>query len=499
MHIFWSLSIVRRFFWVGILIAITSLYLYRLDGVGLLGPDEPRYAAIGRSMAATHEFITPMLWGTPWFEKPPLLYWMAATGTLVGLNPDLAVRLPVALLSLVFLCLSFYLLRREFDSEAAAIGTTLLATSAAWIGYSELCLTDLPLAVFFSLAVFLALGLVRPEPEALFRRARLLLIGVCLGFATLAKGLVPIALALPVLWFLRRFWRDWWLMASSFLVVALPWYLVVYAENGNRFVDEFFWKHHVERVYSASLQHVQPWYYYGPVLIAALFPWTPLLGLLAFPGAFCDQRRRLLACTSLFGLLVFSAVLNKLPGYLLPLMPSTFALIGAQFNNRPLQQLNRAWLFGCALLVSTIPMLSRAMPEWLAMGRFQWTPIKNVTIIEMFYAAVCVLAVFLLRRSWAVASLVLCVCAGGLYLKQVADPVLDTQVSARGVFRELKALPGTVCDAGLNRDWQFGLASYRGSPLPSCPSGTFDFALEPRVHERPLITPLHTAVSKENE
>ncbi len=45
------------------------LYFFGLTRTGLIGPDEPRYAAIGRAMAATGDWITPRLWGAPWFEK----------------------------------------------------------------------------------------------------------------------------------------------------------------------------------------------------------------------------------------------------------------------------------------------------------------------------------------------------------------------------------------------------------------------------------------------
>src|SRR5579871_6503231 len=73
-------------------------YLSRLNVAGLLGPDEPRYASIAREMARSGDWVTPRLWGELWFEKPALLYWMSATGFRLGLGPELAPRLPVALL-----------------------------------------------------------------------------------------------------------------------------------------------------------------------------------------------------------------------------------------------------------------------------------------------------------------------------------------------------------------------------------------------------------------
>ena len=43
--------------------AFYCLYFFGLTRTGLLGPDEPRYAAIGQAMAATGDWITPRLWG----------------------------------------------------------------------------------------------------------------------------------------------------------------------------------------------------------------------------------------------------------------------------------------------------------------------------------------------------------------------------------------------------------------------------------------------------
>ncbi|MGI9075649.1 MAG: ArnT family glycosyltransferase [Bryobacteraceae bacterium] len=491
------MSLLRWYLALSILaVAVSGLYLYHLDGAGLLGPDEPRYAAIGRAMAESGNLITPRLWGAPWFEKPPLLYWMAAAGGATGLNPDLAARLPVALLSLAFLGFSFWLLQREFDAEVAAVSTALLATSAGWLAYSELCLTDLPIAVFFSLAVFLALPLMREEAQVTLNGWRFVLIGVCVGLATLAKGLVPLALCVPFFWFLRRFWQRWWLAFISCAIVAGPWYVAVYAANGNQFLEDFFWRHHVQRLYSASLQHVQPWHYYFPVLLGGLFPWTPLLGLLASQRAWWDARRRFLATVFCFGFLLFSLSLNKLPGYLLPLFPAMFVLLALQFQRKTAARQYRLWLFPCALLISLIPMLAQLLPEWLSGGRLSLLPIRSVTRPDLFYVIVSVAVVFVARRSWAVLLLILCITWGGIYLKHIAYPVLDRKVSARGLWREIKALPGSVCDAGLDREWQYGLAFYCGSPLPHCSAGKFDFGLRPMPHGPPSVEALNGKASR---
>ncbi len=469
---------------------MVALYLFNLNGVGVLGPDEPRYAAIGRAMAKTGDFVTPQLWGSSWFEKPPFLYWMTALGTGAGLGPDLCGRLPVATLSLVFLALFFVALHREFGAESAGLATFCLATSAGWLAFSSICLTDLPLAVFFSGAVVLCLPLVRDIPERGHLSRRFFLIGACLGAATLAKGLVPIVLSVPALWFLRRFWRSWWMALAGCLLVAAPWYIAVYRANGYPFIQDFFLKQQLERLYSASLQHVQPVYYYLPVLLGALFPWTPLLLLLAIRQERWDIRRRFLATLVVFGLAFFSVSRNKLPGYLLPLVPSLFTLIGAELEMRRITDLPRPFLISCALLIACIPFAGRLLPESLSAGKFMLAGYGHVSPTELFYIVLPIAILLVARRQWKAPLLVLSVVAGAFYVKQVAYPALDQQVSARSMWRRLQAEGLSVCDGGTNRDWAFGLTYYRGEPYPACGAGHFDYALRSHFHNYAVLEKL---------
>ena len=71
-------------------------FFHGLSSIGLTGPDEPRYAAVAREMYQTGDFITPRLFGEPWFEKPVLMYWGAALGfALFGVG-EFGARFPSA-------------------------------------------------------------------------------------------------------------------------------------------------------------------------------------------------------------------------------------------------------------------------------------------------------------------------------------------------------------------------------------------------------------------
>ena len=53
------------------------LFFYGMGQFGLIGADEPRYAQVAREMLERHDWITPVLGGRAWLEKPPLYYWQA--------------------------------------------------------------------------------------------------------------------------------------------------------------------------------------------------------------------------------------------------------------------------------------------------------------------------------------------------------------------------------------------------------------------------------------
>jgi 4-amino-4-deoxy-L-arabinose transferase-like glycosyltransferase len=480
----------QRLLVIGLFIAaIASLYLYNLNGTGVLDPDEPRYASVGRAMAQSGDWVTPHLWGSPWFEKPALLYWLAALGTMSGLSMDMAGRLPVALLSLAFLAGWFLLLRAEFGERTAAIATLLLATSAAWLVYSSFCLTDLPLAAFFSLAVGLALPLLRGRDS----RIRWLGLGAALGLASLSKGLVPLVLAIPFVWFLRRQWRRWWIGVAAFFVVAGPWYALVIARNGYPFLEDFFLKQHFARFYSQTLQHVQPVYFYIPVLLGTLFPWTPLI-LLIRPRSICkDERLRFLVVVFLFGFVFFSASLNKLPGYLLPLLPCLFVVIAAGIAERGITHLSRGWLIASGILIALIPFAGQLIPVLLvgkiASTRQMLIAMLPITLAMLVLFATPLVVAALAHKSVAGSLLVLSFSVAGIYLKSTIYPVLDEQASARSLWHQIQGESDRICDTGLKRTWEYGLAFYRGTPVPLCAQHPAPVRLVPGPAGRPILQP----------
>lgn len=328
------------------LLALLVIYPFWTSSFGLYGPDEPRYASIARAMAESGDWITPRLDGEAWLEKPPLLYWLSALGYSAGLGPEAAPRVPLGLLSIVFLIwFRFYLHR--WLGERATVAACVLATAAGWIAYSNVAVTDVPLSICFAAAMLVSLRWIE---DGVPRDA--ITAGALFGLAILAKALVPIALAAPLLWFARRRWRQWPLVLIAAAAVAGPWYVAITRREGWAFVDELFIKHHFSRFVSEELQHVQPFWFYVPVLLGLLMPWSPLL--LRVPWR--DARWRFFVVWVLFGFAVFSASSNKLPGYLMPLLPALAVLLA--LGVRPGARWPLRLAAGMSALVFALKMLA---------------------------------------------------------------------------------------------------------------------------------------------
>ncbi len=438
-------------------------YLYGLSATGLMGKDEPRYASIARQMAWSGDWITPRLWGDPWFEKPALLYWLEGLAFRLGLGPELAPRLPIALCAIAFLFFFWWALRREFGCLAAWFATLILSTTGGYLGYSQVGHMDLLLTVTFSAAMLLALPWIsRGETRGLPAAA------VFLGLAVLAKSGVALVLMLPLVWWGRRRLTDLFRpgVIFAFLAVALPWYAACYARNGMPFLRELFVKQQFHRLTSGA-DHVQRAWYYLPVLLGLLLPWTPLLLLLVRRTLYRDSRRAFLLALVLWGIVFFSISPNKLAGYVLPLLPSAAALMGVALaeaaNPRPL-------LACCAALLVAFPIAARVLPYAVEAGvtHAPWPPLQTVWLLPLAVAALAWTLDVRGRRLAAVFSLAAAAGMGMFALKLEAGQELDRKASARPLWRRISPRAADVCVASLTPGSWYSLNYYSVKPLPHC-------------------------------
>jgi 4-amino-4-deoxy-L-arabinose transferase-like glycosyltransferase len=205
-----------------------------------------------------------------------------------------------------------------------------------------------------------------------------------------------------------------------------------------------------------------------PTLLAGMLPWTPVLVLLGDRKFYQDRRLRFLLLWVAVGLLFFSAVTNKLPGYLLPLLPALAALGGIALARAG----NARWILALvAVLLLLLPVAAQVLPDALAVGlshapfpRIAWFGILGALLL----AGTCWWWDRAGRRQIAVLTLAIPLIAGVAILKHVTFPRIDQAVSARPLWRQIREHPEQACVETLHRNWRYGLNYYSVDPLPDC-------------------------------
>jgi len=230
-----------------IVFAWLVLHVGGLFTPGLLDDVDSVYLEIAREMLQRHNFVTPMVDGIRFFDKPPLMYWLAAASMRLFGPHDWAGRIPLALLMLGLLFATYALAHRLFatsvpakTAERGALYSALvLATCIGPYLYTRFYIPDIAVALWLTLSIHAFLsGLERIQQH----RSALL---PCLAFAAvtalniLTKGLIglvfPVAFALIYLGFTRnlRLLPKFRLISSTtvFLSIGLPWHILAAHEN----------------------------------------------------------------------------------------------------------------------------------------------------------------------------------------------------------------------------------------------------------------------------
>src|SRR6202166_4137891 len=455
----------RKFSWaVLILLTLYVCYFSHLGAFGFIGPDEPRYAWIARDMAESGDWVTPRLYGKPWFEKPVFYYWSAALCfKLFGVN-EASARLPSAVCALLATLGLAWLALRLGGGQMARWVLLLLPSTGGMIGFSHAASTDMPFSAMLSIAMVCAAVALEVVPsEKLFpeetregqtvvRRAKkvvylsLALFGFFLAIAVLAKG--PAALVLAggaiLLWAATtKRWREALrlfhpLAIVTFFLTCLPWY-VLCARRNPEFFRIFIIEHNFKRYLTPEFQHIQPFWYYVPITIIALLPWLFWLAWFAFrelsKSESSTQRSQIffLAAWGVFPILFFSLSKSKLPGYILPaVLPLGFLISVAV-----MRALKSRHVFGRSVL-GLIAVLLFVSPSWIFLSNAHVRgPLVSLYILVAAVGGLIVIGAALLRQMRAGLTFSVVLVLFLLNLVYVSISKLDPQLSAQSCARQI--------------------------------------------------------------
>ncbi|MFP4692390.1 MAG: ArnT family glycosyltransferase [Halothece sp.] len=437
--------------WSLVLVAIiaTITFLWRLGSIGLVDETEPLFAEASRQMLGTGNWVTPYFNGETRFDKPPLVYWLMAVGyQVLGVN-EWAVRLPSALSAMgltLFLFLvmerfgvsamtSSQSVQRRWSSLIAGVTLALAPEFMIWarVGVSDLLLTGCmggALLCFFVGYVESEKVEEKPFFSLSFPSGWYLSFYVLIALAVLAKG--PVGLVLPgliIIAFLLYQGKLWSVVKEMrvisgtilFLVITIPWHILIIIENGEDYIASFFGYHNVERFTSVVNEHGAPWYFYFLVVLIGFAPLSVYL-----PSAIAQlqvwrrrfwhnqPRHQQLGLFAFFWFTVifvfFTIAVTKLPSYIIPLLPAAAILLGLFWGHYQTETISKGLIINGIINVIFALVLAGAFyysPNWIGydpaapnLGEVYAKSRLNIVAAIIWSVAAVLMVIALIRQPY---------------------------------------------------------------------------------------------------
>jgi 4-amino-4-deoxy-L-arabinose transferase-like glycosyltransferase len=405
----WGLAIL----WI-LLISFLAFF-WNLGNTGLIDETEPLFAEASRQMTVTGDWITPYFNTVTRFDKPALIYWCQGIAyKIFGVN-EFATRLPSALAGLALTSITFYTLkyfgnlsgdRRAKNQDAslinapewqswlvACLGSAMVALHPLTLFFGRTGYSDMLLSICIGGAL-LSFFLAYAQPEfPKIQEGWYLAFYVLMALAVLTKG--PVGIVLPgfiiisFLLYVGKFKEVLGEMrlirgAIIFLLISVPWFVLVILRNGDAYINSFFGVHNFERFTSVVNAHQGPWYFHILVVLLGFAPWSiglpsAIANINVFQRRYWQQSPRQfhLGLFALFWfvtvLTFFTIAVTKYFSYTLPLMPAAAILLalwwGEQITvGQIFQQQNRSLkLTSIAIIVFFIALAGACYysPNWL--------------------------------------------------------------------------------------------------------------------------------------
>ena len=397
---------------LALFLALFLSFFATLGWLPLFDLDEGAFSEATREMLESGNFLTTYLNGELRFDKPIFIYWFQALSVKIfGLN-EFAVRLPSALAALLWVMATYKFTKFYSDERKAFIAAFIMIASLQITIIAKAAIADALLNLFIALAMFSLYRLYETRENKFIYFTYLFV-----GLGALTKG--PVAIMIPLIvsflfFIIKGEWKFWLksvfnpLGIGIFLLVAAPWYILEYMDQGEKFINGFFFKHNVSRFSGAMEGHYGSLVYYIPVFVVGLLPFSSLyIKVVASVKKLIKNDLHLfLIIWFLFVFIFFSFSGTKLPHYVIYGYTPLFVLVGLLWQ----EKVHDFWLILPSILLY---LLLLALPIFLNFGGLE--VIRDAYAVEIlkdsmvlfdwvYYGALIgslILSVIMIRLEWS--------------------------------------------------------------------------------------------------
>lgn len=333
---------------LGLSILFYFIFFHNIWAYALMDVDESRYVSMSKDMFHTKDFLTLYLNKQFFFEKPPLYFWGECLSfAFWGRVTEFTARFPVALDGMLC-CFTVYFLGKRIISRGYGVVSSLIfATSLEFLILAKFAILDIVVATCIGFS--LCFGIFINFCQEKHKKYCWWLFYIFSGLAVMAKGIPGFVIPFGSMFFISLYSKNFKEIFKPlyfipgiilFLLITLPWHIIMLKMHDPLFFEEYIVKHHIERFIGGNeLGREQPFYFYILTLLWGFFPW--IFSVLAvfirkivkkdFVFKNVTNIQKFLVYNgiiTLFVLVFFSASDTKLVTYILPIYGSLACLGG---------------------------------------------------------------------------------------------------------------------------------------------------------------------------
>ncbi|OGX57005.1 MAG: hypothetical protein A2447_02520 [Omnitrophica WOR_2 bacterium RIFOXYC2_FULL_38_12] len=433
--------------------------------VHLFDWDEINFAESAREMLLSSDFLNVQIDYNVFWEKPPLFIWMQALSMKIfGVN-EFAARLPNAICGAFTLLVLFNFGRHVYGQKFGLLWVLVYVGSILPLVYFKSGIID----PWFNLFIFLGVYYFIIYQDTLIYRSKsdridIALSALFLGLAVLTKGLLgflfPGAAALIYMVYKKDFLlfrqKATLLGFLLFLLISLPWHIVMYNMHGQFFIDEYFGNVHLRRVLGAEHRRLDNWYFYFALMFAGVLPWS-LFWFPTIKKVFSEIKNKTKESDWLIFLigwitsvLIFTQpAASKLASYIFPLFPSVAILLAFYLDSAIARAADAKKSLGLMICgYAMVAVLIGVIIGGNIAGRMYLNVIGSLhpILIASFFVALiaCLITFFNLRRQYLLMLFsYVGISATLLVMLFFAKPYIEPWVSCKDVSQALNKIDTT--------------------------------------------------------
>jgi 4-amino-4-deoxy-L-arabinose transferase-like glycosyltransferase len=267
---------------LGLGILFYLIFFHNIWAYALMDVDESRYVTMARDMFHSKDYLTLYLNNEYFFEKPPLYFWGECLSfAIFGKVNEFTARFPVALYGASCAYLIYFMGKKIVSRTFGIIAALILATSLEFIILAKFAILDIVVTtcIGFSICFGITVYFCRENHKKYFWW----LFYIFSGLAVMAKGIpgfvVPFASMFVISLVskkLKEIFKPIYILPGMlfFLLIILPWHIIMFKMYNPLFWNEYIIKHHLARFLGSKIiDREQPFYFYFLTILWGFFPW----------------------------------------------------------------------------------------------------------------------------------------------------------------------------------------------------------------------------------